>query len=321
MCKATVEWFWRGVTLAEQRRAVPELDDRAALFAQRARGSAEIAQSALSPDEPQEMPAEGSASELYRQSVYWSLCALSETAGRAVGDGYAESIWDTLERPFLRGAISSADRVEAVWRSLRAGSFVSFAELPRSEQLATCSELRKLAEALLVRLDQRSRALNGILIQRAWRLGSLVLAVLVVAAGAFWVRGTLRERSDLAVGRPWRASSQMASVCTSPAQQCSAAAGYFFHTTEERNPWIEFDLGAVHQLSRVQVDNRKDCCTERAIPLAVEVSTDHERWHQVARQDAEFATWDAPVAPVQGRWVRLRALSRTYLHLDRVRIF
>jgi hypothetical protein len=307
--------------LADQRRALPELDGRAALFAQRARGSAEVAQSALSPDEPQEMAAEGSASELYRQSAYWSLCAISEAAGRAVASDYAESMWDTLEQSLLTGAVASADRVEALRSSLRAGSFVYFAELPRSEQLAICSELRNLAQALLVKLDTRSRALHGILIQRASRLGLLVLAALFALAGAVWVRGALLERSDLAAGKPWRASSQLTSACTSPAQQCSESAGYFFHTLEEQNPWIEFDLGAAHQLSRVQVDNRKDCCTERAIPLTVEVSTDHEKWHTVARQDAEFATWNAPFAPVQGRWVRLRALNRTFLHLDRVRIF
>jgi hypothetical protein len=319
--KSIIEWFWRGATLADRKRALPALGERVALLAQRARGSAEIAQSALVPDEPQELAAEDSASELYRQSAYWSLCALAEASGRVVGSEYAESAWDALDPSLLAGAVESADRVERLRSAVRGGSFVYFAELPRTEQLMICSELRKLAEALLVRLDERDRALNRILVQRAWRLGLLALSTFVVVALALWVRAELRERSDLAPGKPWHASSQLVGICVSPAQQCSESTGYFFHTTEELNPWIEFDLGVPRRVSSVQVDNRKDCCPERAIPLIVEVSADHRNWRQVARQDAEFTTWSAAFTPVQGRWVRLRVLNRTFLHLDRVRIF
>lgn len=319
--KAVVEWFWRGATLADRRRAFAEPDGRATPFAQRARASAEIARNALTLDEPLFMVPDGSVSELYRQSAYWSLCALSELSGRAVGKGYAESIWAELDPSMLVGAVQRAERIEVLRTSLRAGSFVYFAELPRDEQLAICAELRKLSEALLVKLDEHRRPLNKILIQRAWRLGLLVLAALVIAAVTVWVRGVLLERSDLAAGKPWRASSQLESVCISPAQQCPGEVGYFFHTAEEQDPWIEFDLGTLRLLSRVRVDNRQDCCAERAIPLVVEVSINHQTWQTVAREDAEFKSWSPSFTPVNARWLRLRVLNRTFLHLDRVRIF
>jgi hypothetical protein len=318
--KAIVEWFWRGARLADRRRVLPELHGRGAAFAQRARASAEVARSALT-QEPLDTLLDANVAELSRQSAYWSLCALAELSGRAVGTDYAESIWAELDPSMLADAAERTERIEGLRSSLRAGSFVYFAELPRDEQLASCVELRKLSEALLVKLDERSRTLNRILFQRAWRLGLLVLGALFVATATVWVRGALLERSDLAAGKPWRASSQFASICISPAQQCPESAGYFFHTAEEQDPWIEFDLGTSRLLSRVRVDNRQDCCAERAIPLTVEVSANHQTWQTVAREDAEFKSFSTSFTPVQARWLRLRVLNRTFLHLERVRIF
>jgi hypothetical protein len=132
----------------------------------------------------------------------------------------------------------------------------------------------------------------------------------------------IRQAGELAHGRPWRASSALGSAgCKSPAQQCAASPAFFFHTAEEQNPWIEFDLGASKSVSAVQVDNREDCCSDRAFPLTVEVSTDHKSWKAVANKDEDFKSWRASFDAVDARWVRLRALKQTYLHFAGVRIF
>ena len=316
-----VEWFWRGATLTEQRRTLPELGDRATVFAERAKSSAELAHSALTPDEPRETSAEASASELYRQSAYWALAALSVASGASVGSDYAASVWDGLDEQLLAQAAGNAERLDALRGALREGSFVYFAELARPAQLAICVELRKVAKLLIARLDQRDQVLNATLAQRAWRLGLLVLLAVGIVGATFWARAALDERRDLALGKPWSASSKYVDGCISPAQQCPESTAFFFHTAEESNPWIEFDLGASRQVSRLEVENRKDCCGDRAAPLTIELSTDHESWQSVARRDVEFSVWDARFAPSQARWVRLRALKRTYLHLERVRIF
>jgi len=70
----------------------------------------------------------------------------------------------------------------------------------------------------------------------------------------------------------------------------------------------------------VLVDNRLDCCRERAIPLVVEVSTDQKEWRQVAVRHQLFDTWRADFPRVETRWVRLSVPRKTFLHLSRVRL-
>jgi hypothetical protein len=70
----------------------------------------------------------------------------------------------------------------------------------------------------------------------------------------------------------------------------------------------------------VRVRNRRNCCSERAVPLVVEVSTDNEHWLEVTRNEQDFSEWKGSFAPVQARWVRLRVPRKTVLHLRRVRV-
>jgi hypothetical protein len=332
-----VEWFWRGAALTEKRSSIRELGARAALLAQRAHGSAtlalntaELAQSVDSAVEtvgsaaPVEPLAEVSASELYRQSAYWSLCALAAPSAELAGTHYDDSIWDSLDEQLLTRA-APGERCEVLRAALRSGSFVYFAELSPSEHAAISGELRKLADSLLFKVDERNRALQLVLLERAWRISLLVLAALLVCVGVVWERKTRAARSDLAQGAAWRTSSKYEAEklgCTSPEQECPESPAIFFHTKEEKDPWVEFDLGKAREISTVEVDNRPDCCLDRAVPLFVEVSENQRRWKTVARQEVEFkTTWRATFAPVKARWVRLRVHKVSYLHLARVRIF
>lgn len=95
---------------------------------------------------------------------------------------------------------------------------------------------------------------------------------------------------------------------------------FFVHTQEEQSPWIEFDLGAEQKISAVRIDNRMDCCMDRAAPIVVEASSDQHHWQTAARRDSSFTSWLATFAPMNARWVRLRLEKRTSLHLRRVRI-
>jgi hypothetical protein len=332
--RRTLEWFWRGAVLADKKRSLAELGVRAPLLGGRAQASANLAlnsgEFARSADAagglgaasaPQETLADATASELYRQSCYWSLCAIAAASDESVGTSYVEAIWDTLDEKLLTSAASSA-RLEALRAGLRGGSFVYFAELPASEQAAISGELRKLAESLVLKVDERQRAVQRVLLERTWRLSLLTLFALVIAAGVSWERNTREARSDLARDAPWRTSSQYEhNNCISPAQECAEGGSVFFHTNEEKDPWIEFDLGGEREVSAVQVDNRPDCCSERSIPLIVEVSENHKKWRSVAQRDAEFKTWRATFAPVKAHWVRLRTHKVTFLHLARVHIF
>jgi hypothetical protein len=140
----------------------------------------------------------------------------------------------------------------------------------------------------------------------------------------------LLRRKDLAPPDPlnlaahahWRVSSVFSGFQPSGQRQRWPESGHsaFFHTSEEASPWIEFDLGAPTPLHSFQVTNRGDCCRERAVPLAVETSTDGTTWIQVAKSDAAFDKWGEmlPLQPV--RYVRFRALRVTILHFASVEI-
>jgi F5/8 type C domain len=311
-----VEWFWRGASLAKQRELVPPASERAQVFARRARVSVDVANVAHT-SVPLEPSHDAIASELYRQAAYWASCALSEN--REAASLEVEKVWAALDEALLAPPGGGVATAASLRELARTGSFAHFAELSSAEQLRARLSLRQLAETLLARFDERGAVLKALRAQRIWRLSLLALLVLGVAQGAIAVA----QRRELAAGKPWRLSSDYGiGGCSSPEQQCPENGGYFFHTNvNDHSPWIEFDLAATQQISTVDVENRKDCCGERAIPLAVEVSTDHKHWRVVAQRDEVFSTWRASFPGTQARWVRLRVLKPGILHLNSVRIY
>jgi F5/8 type C domain-containing protein len=301
---------------------MPEPGARAAAFAERAQASAELAKNLLAAAEPGEIRPEGNACEAYRQASYWALCALLAKTAPALDPNDSQRIWGALPEESLARAASDEQRMDALRNALSAGSFVYFAELPAAEQAVLVEELSKLTQALLVRLAERSAALDAVYLQRAWRMSLLALLALCLAMSPAAVKKVLEARSELSAGRPWRASSKADSGgCTSPAQQCAENTGYFFHTDLEPSPWVEFDLGGNRKISKVVVENRADCCKERAEALVIEVSNDQKRWRNVAHHDGEFISWEAVFTPVNGRYLRVRSTKQNYLHLAAVHIY
>jgi len=322
-----------GAALADKKRSLREQGPRALVLAQRAHScadqalssaevarTAEAARGAFVPSSSVESLADASMNELYRQASYWALCAFAANSDEQAGRTYNEALWDTLDEELLTKA--AKDRAPVLRASLREGSFVYFAELPANEQVAISGELRKLAESLIAKLDQPGRAVRKVLQQRAWRSGLILLVLALLSVCLVWLRRERELRSDLAPTAAWRTSSKIeGSGCVSPAQKCAESPGFFFHTLEEKEPWIEFDLHGEHEISALQIENRPDCCPDRSFPLIVETSEDHKQWKSVAQQDNDFKTWRATFSTVKARWVRLRVNKVAYLHLNRVRIF
>jgi hypothetical protein len=94
----------------------------------------------------------------------------------------------------------------------------------------------------------------------------------------------------------------------------------FFHTNEEENPWIEYDLGAKVQFSSLTIYNRSGAVEDRAVPMVVEISDDGRSYKDVAKRTKVFDVWEPSFKPVRARYVRLRVARRTFLHLDGVQI-
>ena len=94
-----------------------------------------------------------------------------------------------------------------------------------------------------------------------------------------------------------------------------------FHTTEEDNPWVRLDLGAVQRVHAVRVENRTNCCRDRALPLAVELSIDAKTWTLVGYRRLLFDTFTQQFPSRDARYVRLRVDRRSLLHLRKVSVY
>jgi hypothetical protein len=310
------EWFWRGRAIAAVRaRAGSGTRERE--LERRARVAAHLAAHAF---EPRERFPDGDATflacALYRESVSWAVRALAGDESLATPD--VRALWSAIEPSVLRRVAPDDAAVEALRRSYVETSSADFAELAVDEQARNVERLRALSTALLQQLDVTQRLVDGLWLQRLLRCG-LVLLVLLVAGLGYLVAD--RYGPDFARGKTWRASSDFQTGgCKSPEQRCDDSPYYFFHTRVEPNPWVEIDLGGPKTFTRLRIDNREDCCYERAVPLVVEVSDDAKRWKQVAWRKQAFTRWNVDLPPTSARFVRIRVKGEGPLHLKGVRV-
>jgi len=317
------QWFWAGSEEKEVRASARQAD---LALARRARTAAEIARRTLESPEPFGDSILGPVAELYRQSIHWSLLALAAAPkSEARIDAPAPTLvhdWRAVDAAVLARAVPAPDELTAAQHAVDSSTFHELANLPAEEQGKLADILKRLALALLAEIDLPQRVMEVLWIRRVFRFGALLAVLMVGVVALGWIRESRERARDLAQGRPWHASSSypVAAGCKSPLQECPDGTDYFFHTEEEQNPWLELDLGSSQQISAIRVVNRKDCCEERAVPLLVEVSTDHQVWKLVARRETPFNSWLGEFAPAQARWVRLKVEKRAYFHLARVRV-
>jgi hypothetical protein len=327
-----VDWFWQ--VSAERAARLPgqgttsrvlELTARAAL-------SQEAATRTARPAEPFSQPGhEALACELYREAIHWALLAHDELAraeleGAPVEAEPAGELAELLERapPTL---LSRAAGGEAALAELRPqvarANYREFAELPPAEQTKLAERLEAFCLGLTEPLAGLRRRLERVWVRRAVHVCVLIAALGAASWGASAFSAWRDRRNDLALKASWKASSVYpVGGCKSPEQHCVGGENYFFHTNQETNPWVMFDLHKQRQISGVEIDNRLDCCPERANVIVVEVSSDQRRWKQVARHTGEFSTLRLRFSTVSARYVRIVIPQpNALLHLSRVRIF
>jgi hypothetical protein len=232
------------------------------------------------------------------------------------------ALWDAANPDkMLNEANVHKEDIEASKRKLESSSFESYADLPPDEQLAWSRRLRVVAEGLIYGIEISSGRYNPPWLARTLKLGLIFVLLCGLAWGGFSVKEYVVELDNVARGKPWVASSTYPAGCRSPQQSCMESPNFFFHTNDEANPWLEIDLGAVYNIKSVKVRNREDCCTDRTIPLLIEVSADGKQWQQVARKNEVFGEWHPEFAPTKVRWVRLRVAKKSILHLASVDVY
>jgi hypothetical protein len=192
---------------------------------------------------------------------------------------------------------------------------------PQAAELASDDRLA-LRDAVRERLAEAS--LWHWLAVRRGRVGLAAAAACLVFGVLFAKVPALRKQlfpEDLAEGKTWVVSSYSDGSAKKGVMNGAAAAEGLFQTDEELYPSVTIDLGATRRLRSVKVTNRSDCCGERALPLAVELSSDAIRWTRVGYRRAPFSTWSATFQTTAARYVRLRVDRRSVLHLRRIEVY
>jgi len=296
------------------------------LFA-RARRAFDLGEHALNPSEsPAQEGGAGLACDLFRQSLHWALLAHGELRAanpEPSGEPRASAglPWEHADPVLLAQAAGGAPALDALKTELSNATFVDFAERPPSEQRRLAERLARFVDGLLAPLEPPLRALERVWVRRAVRAIAVVVALIAVVALRQGYEFWRASGTDYAKGARWTTSSVAPfGGCESPAQDCAENQGYFFHTTAEQNPFILFDLRSTRRISRVWVENRRDCCAERAVPLVVLAGTRKDDLHEVARRTAEFSTWRERFPELRARYVKLMIDGNTSLHLSSVRI-
>lgn len=311
------EWFWRGKSLRLARafrQQLPLVEQTRLKHALRA---LELADRAYDPVDPLRAGSSLALSvSLYREAAYYALLAQSESfAGHDLAAVFASVPQDLLE--FAAGG---PQELRAVKLALVERSFVETAELPQEVLPGDAAVARDFVHALVRRKLLPEARVGSLLLQRGVRSFGLAVLVVGCAVGGVLAFQRLTLKPDLAAGKPWRASSSL-DTCRPQEHYCaSARSDIFFCTIEESNPWVEIDLGKPTAFSHLEVTNRSDCCPDRAAPLAVEVSLDQTNWHEVVRRQDTFSVWSPTFKQQTARYVRLRALRRTILHLEKVAV-
>jgi len=214
-----------------------------------------------------------------------------------------------------RAAVRVALYREALpWALVAAGQPKDEANLDPTALDATDAQADRagaIVESISAQVDAPIQQLGRLRVQRWIRV---IAAAAVFALLAIGVR-SLVLGPDLAKDKPFRTSSSWSGCAADP--PCTRL---MFHTETEDGPWVELDLGGVQAVHRVEVANRTDCCSDRAVPLLVELSADRERWTEVARRQTIFSAWTTTFPRQKARYVRLRVPRNTALHLQAISV-
>jgi hypothetical protein len=255
------------------------------------------------------------AAALYAEALVWALWSYraSEDAPKP------EDLWSSAETLVVRELALPEERVAEVGRLLAAPRLaMALAERPSAEREDAA---RLLKRAALVAIDVRERpfrAVDGITLVAFARVALTVLVLVAAVGAAIALRP---EKPNLAAGKPWTTSSSLFECHPAQVECGGAKTRIFFHTRDEQDPWLQYDLGAKVAFSSMRIQNRQDGEADRAVPLIVEVGDDGAHFRQIARRDTEFSSWKASFPTVTARYVRLRVPRRSMLHLEEVDVY
>lgn len=299
----------------ERARAAATASLRARELLGRAKAAFATANLLTEPADPSRRElAPAHAAALYAEALGWALWSYRPSDDLPK----PEDLWDAAT-PALRELAYSEEQLAELNRLLTAPRLAMLlAERPRAAREGAA---RLLKRAALVVIDVRERPLraeDGIALVSFARIA---LTVLVLAGGIGAAIALRPEKPNLVAGKPWTTSSS-ALECHPAKLECGGVrTRIFFHTRDEQDPWLRYDLGTKTAFSSMRIENRQDSEGARAVPLVVEVGDDGSHFREIARRDSDFSTWKPSFPTVTARYVRLRVARKSILHLEEVDVY
>ena len=306
-------WFWQQEIIRESQKQVAAKSHRRTKLEQYAMTSAEAGDLVLHPVAPlRSGSGEVVSALLHKESIRATLLALGSSVG-----GLAEN--EALRAqvaPILPQSVS----FERLCELVNGPSDIDEVEGNLRVRSAEAEALAVSARAFLEVARTPERRLHQAFARRFLRTSVAVLVLVLVVilgaeAGARVVRGP-----NLAEGKAWRASSTYKGFSAEAGMCDGNKTRIFFHTNREQEPWVELDLGEPVLIRRVDIRNRRDCCRDRSFPLAIEGSLDGQHWQELGRQTEPFSRSTLEFKPTKARYVRAKALKRTFFHLESLEV-
>jgi len=308
-----VDWFWQRRTILESQEQVAAKSHRRIKLEQYAMTSAEAGDRALHPVTPlRSGSGEVVSALLHKESIRATLLALGSSV-----DGLAEN--EALRAQLTR-ALPQSVSFERLCELLTDPSNIDEIEGNLRVRSAEAEALAGAARALLEMARAPEHRLERAFARRLVRSGVAVLVLALAGICGAQAGARLALGLNLAEGKPWRASSTYKGFSAEAGMCDGNKTRIFFHTNREQEPWVELDLGAPTLIKRVDVRNRRDCCRDRSFPLAVESSLDGQDWQELGRQTEPFSKWALEFEPTNARYVRAKALKRTFFHLESIEV-
>lgn len=299
------EWFWRGELLKQlEQRRWTEAQHQAV---EEARSCHTLAWRTVAGLEPVPAMTRDAVARPLLLTGLAKCVPLADPAHATVAELFDDPIWQ--ERLVKAGVAADAQPAIRDWLLERGAPTNQGAGRQALAVLAALLENLQAARAAIRRLFWRRVRVLGV---------SLLLLLGLVASVALLLSPP--EGPDLGAGKPWVASSNYPGFPGSGRKPVKPPEVAFFSTNDDVSPWWKIDLQAPTAIGSVTIVNRTDCCPDRAVPLVVEVSLDGEIWREVARRTETFRTWAPSFKATKARFVRLRALRRTFVHFKDVRI-
>lgn len=250
---------------------------------------------------------ESTAIILFHQAGLLALAA-------AAGPGQtAAALW-LVQRGQIVPVVGLGAAGEARLDQVFPGDFPLQPSVSGHQLKADADILQRAVGVLVAQVEEPHRQADVARGLRFFRMTLLVLSLLgLLWGGSLQVKKWTTPR-DLLDGKPWQASSTYPGFTPG-----GSGTAIFFHTQREKSPWIQFDLGTVTRVRRIEVRNRTDVAGARAVPLVIELSRDAKSWTEVARKQEDFTVWETDFSPTEARFLRARAEANTWLHLEWLR--